>query len=106
VADRLCPECHRPVHGRQIHIECKRIRNARRNATRSAQAHNSGRHHEIRRILLAEQHRCSLCPATLDLTVDYVIPLSAGGSMTLGNARVLCRSCNSRKGAHERVSHR
>ena len=104
--DRLCPECHRPVHGRQIHLECKRIRNARKNATRTARMHNSGLHQDIRRILLSETHRCSLCPATVDLTVDYVIPISAGGPMTLSNARVLCRTCNSRKGAHERVSHR
>lgn len=35
-------------------------------------------------------------PAT-DLTVDHVIPKSAGGTDRPDNLQVLCRSCNSRK---------
>jgi 5-methylcytosine-specific restriction protein A len=35
-----------------------------------------------------------------DLTVDHVVPLAAGGaSFDIGNCAVLCRSCNSTKGA-------
>ncbi len=35
-----------------------------------------------------------------DLTVDHVIPLAAGGApFDIGNCAVLCRSCNSTKGA-------
>jgi 5-methylcytosine-specific restriction protein A len=35
-----------------------------------------------------------------DLTVDHVIPLAAGGApFEIGNTAVLCRSCNSTKGA-------
>ena len=35
-----------------------------------------------------------------DLTVDHVVPLAAGGSpFDIGNTAVLCRSCNSTKGA-------
>jgi 5-methylcytosine-specific restriction endonuclease McrA len=38
-------------------------------------------------------------PAT-DLTVDHVVPLAAGGApFDIGNTAVLCRSCNSTKGA-------
>jgi len=38
--------------------------------------------------------------ATADLTVDHVIPLSAGGApFDIANTRVLCRTCNSSKGA-------
>ena len=37
-----------------------------------------------------------------DLTVDHVVPLAAGGApMDIGNLAVLCRSCNSTKGASE-----
>lgn len=47
------------------------------------------------------------CPAfrrdahpTSDLTVDQVVPLAAGGArFDIGNSAVLCRSCNSTKGA-------
>ena len=35
-----------------------------------------------------------------DLTVDHVVPLAAGGApFDIGNCAVLCRSCNSTKGA-------
>jgi 5-methylcytosine-specific restriction protein A len=35
-----------------------------------------------------------------DLTVDHVVPLAAGGApFDVGNTAVLCRSCNSTKGA-------
>lgn len=37
-----------------------------------------------------------------DLTVDHVVPLAAGGApLDPGNLAVLCRSCNSTKGASE-----
>jgi 5-methylcytosine-specific restriction protein A len=35
--------------------------------------------------------------ASTDLTVDHVVPLSAGGTHDRANLRVLCRACNSRK---------
>jgi 5-methylcytosine-specific restriction endonuclease McrA len=35
-----------------------------------------------------------------DLTVDHVVPLAAGGApFDIANTAVLCRSCNSTKGA-------
>jgi 5-methylcytosine-specific restriction enzyme A len=38
-------------------------------------------------------------PAT-DLTIDHVVPLTAGGApFDIANTAVLCRSCNSTKGA-------
>ncbi len=37
-----------------------------------------------------------------DLTADHVVPLAAGGApLDIGNLAVLCRSCNSTKGAQE-----
>ena len=42
---------------------------------------------------------CSACGATTDLTADHLDPLSKGGvAVTLADVRVLCRSCNSRRG--------
>lgn len=43
--------------------------------------------------------RCVECGATTDLSLDHVVPWSGGGSDHPRNLRVLCRSCNCRKGA-------
>ena len=41
--------------------------------------------------------------ASSDLTVDHVVPLAAGGApFNIANCAVLCRSCNSTKGASPR----
>lgn len=42
---------------------------------------------------------CQDCGATDRLTLDHIYPWSLGGSDTDDNLRVLCRPCNSRKGA-------
>jgi len=44
--------------------------------------------------------------ATADLTVDHIIPLSAGGApFDIANTHVLCRTCNSSKGADRGSPH-
>lgn len=48
-----------------------------------------------------DKKRCATCGETLDwsnFTVDHVKPHSRGGRTSLRNAKLLCRSCNSRKG--------
>lgn len=42
---------------------------------------------------------CVICGDGEYLALDHVIPFSKGGPDTVENLRVLCRSCNSRKGA-------
>jgi 5-methylcytosine-specific restriction protein A len=37
--------------------------------------------------------------AATELTVDHITPLAAGGTNRRENLRVLCRSCNSRRGS-------
>lgn len=55
---------------------------------------------EIRRAVFARDgHLCLLCGATEDLTLDHIWPQVLGGEHTLENLRVLCRPCNSSKGA-------
>lgn len=44
-------------------------------------------------------YACVECGSTERLSLDHVWPYSMGGQDTLENLRVLCRSCNSRKGA-------
>lgn len=42
---------------------------------------------------------CQECSSTENLSLDHIIPWSLNGPDTVENLRVLCRSCNSRKGA-------
>lgn len=78
-----CPACYR--HGQRL-----------RNAIRT---HYGGDWPTIRRALLAAQPWCDECSTTVDLTVDHIVPVALGGTHARHNLRVLCRSCNSRKGA-------
>jgi 5-methylcytosine-specific restriction endonuclease McrA len=42
---------------------------------------------------------CAKCGATEDLTIDHIIPMARGGTNDLENLQILCRKCNSSKGA-------
>lgn len=46
-----------------------------------------------------DEYRCVECGATEGLTLDHIYPWSLGGTDTVDNLRVLCRPCNSSKGA-------
>lgn len=52
-----------------------------------------------RRVMERDEHTCQECGATDDLSIDHIVPSSRGGPETEENLRVLCRPCNSRKGA-------
>jgi len=49
----------------------------------------------LRRIYDSE---CWFCKTKENISLDYVIPLSRGGTHSAGNMLSLCRSCNSSKG--------
>jgi hypothetical protein len=40
---------------------------------------------------------CLFCEGHVDLTIDHVMPRAWGGTEWIGNLRVLCRTCNSRR---------
>lgn len=42
---------------------------------------------------------CVYCGSRRELTVDHIVPVVRGGGDELDNLQVLCRSCNSAKGA-------
>jgi len=41
---------------------------------------------------------CYNCGSKENLSIDHIIPLSRGGSHSIGNLMTLCRTCNSSKG--------
>lgn len=43
-------------------------------------------------------HRCRTCGSEQRLELDHIIPWSHGGPDTVENLRVLCKSCNVRRG--------
>lgn len=52
-----------------------------------------------------EKKRCISCRDPLsweNFTIDHVDPWSRGGKTTIRNAALMCRTCNSRKGAKRR----
>lgn len=51
------------------------------------------------RVFRRDGFRCKTCLATDSLVLDHVHPWALGGSDHESNLQVLCRSCNSRKGA-------
>lgn len=53
-------------------------------------------------VLIARDGKfCKRCGTTERLTIDHVIPLARSGSNELDNLQLLCRKCNSAKGARE-----
>ena len=60
------------------------------------------RHELIDHHVARHGHRCPECGSRVrraDLTVDHIVPLTGGGRTSRANAAVLCRWCNSSKGA-------
>lgn len=50
-------------------------------------------------VMERDGYRCVRCGATKPLAIDRVFPWSRGGEDTLDNLQVLCKPCNSSKGA-------
>jgi 5-methylcytosine-specific restriction endonuclease McrA len=52
------------------------------------------------RVLKRDGYICQICGTDEgEMHVDHVIPRKAGGDNSMENLRVLCKSCNLRKGA-------
>ena len=52
------------------------------------------------RVFMRDGRVCQLCGTDEgEMHIDHIIPRKAGGDHSLDNLRVLCKSCNLRKGA-------
>lgn len=55
---------------------------------------------KVRKVILKKyKFTCQNCRSKENLTIDHIIPVSKGGSDNLNNLTILCKSCNSKKGA-------
>lgn len=58
---------------------------------------------DLRRLMLRQMSKCNHCGVYLDKNVsrfvhlDHIVPLSRGGTHSIGNLQYLCQSCNVRK---------
>jgi len=53
----------------------------------------------FKKLLHKYKFRCVECGSEEKLTIDHIKPVSKGGTDDLSNLQILCKSCNSRKGA-------
>lgn len=96
---RRRPECRR-LRGRTYPAPRRRGRCpecAREYERRRGSAHSRGYAKEHKRLaaqVIAAHPFCVDCGATTDLCADHVLPISRGGTNTLDNYQVRCRSCN------------
>lgn len=49
-------------------------------------------------VLKRDNYKCVYCNSEKDLTIDHVVPVSAGGKSTWENTVTSCKKCNNRKG--------
>lgn len=85
--------------------DCERRRQAQRNAQPKRKAYKAKAYTAV-----PLDGTCACCGATEDLTRDHVVPLvfDGVGYARHGGARVviMCRGCNSSKGARRMTDHR
>lgn len=59
-------------------------------------------HHDVRELLIMQEHRCKTCDKCLienQYDIDHIVPLSRGGTNWPDNLQILCRYCNRSKGS-------
>ena len=94
-----CPE-HAVIAARQRNAWRNEQHNAERRqrlGTMTERGYGTAWYRIVRQAI-SEQPYCSWCYATADLTGDHITRRRDGGQSTRENCRVLCRSCNSKRG--------
>lgn len=73
---------------------------AKHNRRRAKKIGAKGSHTAVE--LQGLEQKCQCCGTTEKLTIDHVIALNSGGSNSVENLQMLCKSCNSSKGDRKR----
>jgi 5-methylcytosine-specific restriction protein A len=103
---RPCLDCGKPAQGNRCELHRRSKHDAMNRPTAPNPAYDSAWRKVVRKVVtnhvLTHGWNCpgygrAPHPAT-DLTGDHVVSLADGGASTAANVRILCRSCNSRKG--------
>jgi len=68
-----------------------RAQYGKREALKKGASSHSVSTHEAKRII---ESPCANCGATENIQIDHIIPLSRGGSHSIGNLQPLCAYCN------------
>lgn len=102
---RPCLDCQTPARGPRC-PDCRAVRARRVVSAKKPSASSRGYDSAWRRLsarAIRMQPWCSSCTATEDLTLDHSpeawVARDAGRAITPDMVTVLCRSCNSAKGA-------
>lgn len=61
--------------------------------------YNSMRNVLMDALITRDGNYCRACGTTQNMSIDHIIPVVKGGRNVMSNLQLLCRSCNSKKGA-------
>lgn len=92
--------CAYNAASKKKHADSVRANNARRRARVRGAIGDLSRE-DIAEITAAQNGRCAFCSKKQRLSVDHIVPLAKGGQHVRGNIQMLCRPCNSSKGADD-----
>ncbi len=78
-----------------------RAKNENIRRTRATLAGGSFTEAQISEMYLAQSGKCNMCKCDLNGSFcrDHIMPIKLGGTSDISNIQLLCRPCNSRKGA-------
>ena len=98
-----CNGCGRSYPGPRRRGRCPACARAyERSKGSSSQRGYTQKHKRLAARVIAAHPWCVDCRSTEDLCADHIVPLSRGGTNTLDNYSVRCRSCNSARANVER----
>lgn len=80
---------------RQKNPELMALKTSKRRAIKAKNGIYQISKNEIKRLY---EQPCSYCPSTEFIEIDHIIPITRGGTHSIGNLTSACRPCNASKG--------